>query len=253
MRIRIQPYKMGSASARALRDALGTKLIRISNTRFRPRPDDLIVNWGSGKPLFHNRNYLNNPLAVLRASNKLQALQVLSEAGVVVPEFTVLQCEAQRWVDDDFAVVARTLLRSSKGQGIVMCRKGDQVPRAPLYTKYVPKYDEYRVHVMDGEVFDVQQKRRRRGVETNSQIRNERNGWVFCRQGVECPEVVADAGRRAVVALGLDFGGCDIGFTRRGSIATTYEVNTAPGIEASSLAAYVHAIRSRGHGVRVRR
>jgi glutathione synthase/RimK-type ligase-like ATP-grasp enzyme len=195
--------------------------------------------------LFHNRNYLNNPLAVGRASNKLQSLQALSEAGVVVPEFTTFQWQAQKWVDEGVTVVARTLLNASKGKGIVMCGAGATVPLAPLYTKYVPKYDEYRVHVMDGVVFDIQQKRRRRDVETNSQIRNERNGWVFCRQGVECPEVVADAGRRAVGALELDFGGCDIGFTRRGSIATTYEVNTAPGIEGSTLAAYANAINER--------
>jgi glutathione synthase/RimK-type ligase-like ATP-grasp enzyme len=229
---------MGSKSARVLRDALGTKLIRIRNTRFRPRADDIVINWGSGMQLFHNRNYLNNPSAVLRATNKLLTLESLLAAEVNVPEFTTRQSVAQRWVDDGSTVVARRLLRGCKGRGIEMCAQGTVVPTAPLYTKYVPKYDEYRVHVMGGQVIDIQQKRRRHNVEANSQIRNERHGWVFCRQDVNCPEVVAEAGVRAVAALGLDFGGCDIGFTRRGSVATVYEVNTAPGIEATSLDTY---------------
>lgn len=248
MRIRIQPYKMGSKSAKALRDELGTKLIRIRSTRFRPRLDDIIINWGSGRQLFHNRNYWNIPSAVLLASNKLRAFDALSAADVNIPEYCTQQWTAQRWVDEGATVVVRRLLTGCKGRGITMCSGTDQVPLAPLYTKYVPKFDEYRIHVVKGQVIDIQQKRRRSGVETNSQIRNESNGWVFCRQNVECPEVVLDAGRRAVAALGLDFGGCDIGFTRRGSIATTYEVNTAPGIEASSLAAYVLAIRGATHG-----
>lgn len=255
-RLRIQPYKMGSLSARVLRDAMGTKLIRIRNTRFRPRPDDTVINWGSGRQLFHNRNYYNLPSAVLLACDKLTSFQVLSAAGVNVPQFTTFKWTAQAWLDDGATIVARKLLRGSGGSGIVVVEPGGELPQAPLYTKYVPKYDEYRVHVMNGQIIDIQQKRRRNGVETNSQIRNESKGWVFCRQNVECPDVVIEEGIRAVAALGLDFGGCDIGFTRRGSIATTYEVNTAPGIEASTLAAYrsnlyalVHSGAGRGHGI----
>ena len=35
----------------------------------------------------------------------------------------------------------------------------------PLYVKYKKKKAEYRVHVFDGKIMDVQQKKKRRGVE----------------------------------------------------------------------------------------
>jgi RNA polymerase sigma factor (sigma-70 family) len=244
MRLRIQPYKMGSRSARDLRTALRTKLIRIRNTRFRPRPGDLVLNWGSGRQLFPDWCYINPPSAVVVASHKLQSFQVLKDAGVNVPEFTTDPAVARGWLFDGCTLVERRLLRGNSGKGVVIWEPNQydefiHAPQIKLASKYVPKYDEYRVHVMAGEVIDVQQKRRRRGVETNSKVRNECNGWVFCREEVNCPTVVTDAAIAATAALGLDFGGADIGFTRRGSVATVYEVNTAPGIEGTTLTSYV--------------
>jgi len=135
------------------------------------------------------------------------------------------------------------MLRASAGRGIVVCEPGDDIPPAPLYTRYVPKYDEYRVHIWRGEVLDIQQKRRRNGEQgIDSRIRNTPNGWVFCREGVECPEVVIEQARAAIKSLNLDFGAADIGYTRRNSRATVYEVNTAPGIEGTTLRKYAGAI-----------
>ena len=120
-----------------------------------------------------------------------------------------------------------------------------RIPHAPLYTKYIKKADEYRVHVFGGKVLDVQQKRKRQCVDNadvNYQVRNARNGWVFCRGGVAAHERVIDAGVRAVAALDLDFGAADVGWNARNESATVYEVNTAPGVEGSTLEAYRTAL-----------
>lgn len=175
----------------------------------------------------------------------------MEREGVPVPPWTTDRAEAQEWVDDGKVVVVRHMLRANSGRGIALVGReiedGDHsgvVPPAPLYTMYVPKYDEYRVHVFNGEVIDVQQKRRRNNEQADSRIRNSRNGWVFCREAVEPPRVVVESGKRAVSALGLDFGGADIGYTRRSSSATVYEVNTAPGLEGTTLQRYAGAIRN---------
>ena len=117
-----------------------------------------------------------------------------------------------------------------------------------MYTKYFKKADEYRVHVFDGEVIDVQQKRKRQEVpneEVDYQVRSGRNGWVFCRDGVDCPGSVRIMACRAVNVLGLDFGAVDIGWNRHNEECAVFEVNTAPGLEGSTLDSYYRAIANR--------
>lgn len=116
---------------------------------------------------------------------------------------------------------------------------------APLYTQYVKKADEYRIHVFDGQVIDIQQKRKRQEVpneEVDYQIRNLAGGWVFCRDNIDCPSVCSTLAIDAVSALGLTFGAVDIGFNRNEGVGYVYEVNTAPGLEGSTLDSYFEAL-----------
>ena len=120
---------------------------------------------------------------------------------------------------------------------------GEQVVQAPLYTKYVKKKSEFRVHVFDNEVIHVQEKRRRAGVEdVDNQIRNHDNGWVFCVQNVEAPADVTDQALRAVRAAGVDFGAVDVIYNQKKNEAYVLEINTAPGLEGTTLEKYADAI-----------
>ncbi len=124
----------------------------------------------------------------------------------------------------------------------------NDVCSAPLYTRYVKKADEYRLHVFDGRVIDIQQKRKRRGIpneEIDYQIRNTASGWVYCRDDVDCPDSCSALAIRAVAALGLDFGAVDIGYNRHTQTPCVYEVNTAPGLEGTTLTRYYEALERR--------
>lgn len=235
-----------SQGAVALRRHLGIPAIRFVRTKFRPRPGDIILNWGSKEYPFDDNivTYINHPGAVDNAQCKLRSYRMFEANDVPCPPFTTSREEAARWLADGKTVVMRRLLRGSAGRGIEVVEPGGALPQAPLYTEYVKKADEYRVHVVDGEVIDVQQKRRRRDYdrEIHNQIRNCENGWVYCREEVNCPEVVSDAGRRAVRALGLHFGAADLGFNRHYQAATCYEVNTAPGLEGTTVRRYAGAL-----------
>ena len=86
---------------------------------------------------------------------------------------------------------------------------------------------------------DVQQKRQRRAIDgINFQIRSHDNGWVFCRRHVAPPTDVLTQAVSAVSVLGLDFGAVDVGWNERNQEATVYEVNTAPGLEGTTLEVY---------------
>jgi D-alanine-D-alanine ligase-like ATP-grasp enzyme len=130
---------------------------------------------------------------------------------------------------------------------MVLASREREVPivRAPLYTLYVKKADEYRVHVVRDKMIDYAQKKKRRTTpneKVDYQIRNYANGWVFCRDGVAIPDCVRYAAISSVSALGLDFGGVDIGYNAHEGTACVYEVNTAPGIEGTTLVRYREAL-----------
>src|SRR6185503_13149177 len=93
------PYSLASDSARRLADRVRCLRVR-SDGRYRPRPSDLVVNWGSGSdpiswrfPAFG----LNRPSAVSIAANKRLALARFRELRVPSPAWTVSREEARTW------------------------------------------------------------------------------------------------------------------------------------------------------------
>lgn len=141
-------------------------------------------------------------------------------------------------------VVIRRLIDSSEGRGINIVNKEDCTERAPLYTEYIPKKTEYRVHVWDGKVIDVQEKRRRRGGEGEKefQVRNTANGYVFCRTDVAAPDDCATTALCAVSALGRKYGAADIIYNEKRDKCYVLEVNSRPGMQGTTVKKYADAI-----------
>jgi len=240
--IKLMPYKLGSESARNLARALGCK--RLSHdTRYRPgNPRTTIVNWGSSSMPFFHRNTLNKPESVAIASNKLATLQKLKSAGLAIPPFTTSKNDAEIWLEDGHKVVCRHKLSSHSGQGITVCRSDDTIPYAPLYTQYVKKDKEYRIHVFGGRVIDFSEKRRKSGYPpTNELIRSHLNGWIFCRDGAVLPDGARSLAVRGVGALQLDFGAVDL--IEKNGRFWILEINSAPGIEGATLQRYINELR----------
>lgn len=260
MRIRIEPYKLWSGGAKALGVRAG--ILRATRRQVKKYGDfETIINWGRSERRFHGE-YINAPESVVIASNKLRSAEAFGEHGVPQPDYTRDPAVAEGWVAEGHTVVCRTLLRASKGRGIVLVtpQTDNEICKAPMYTKYVKKADEYRIHVAFGEVIDAQMKKRRLEVEdddVNWQIRNAHNGWVFARDGVSPPDCVKSAAISSVAALSLDFGAVDIGYNVKEGTAAVYEVNTAPGLEGTTLDTYYAAFLKRfpqlGGGAHLRR
>jgi glutathione synthase/RimK-type ligase-like ATP-grasp enzyme len=163
--------------------------------------------------------------------------------NIPIPEYSLTKAGAEEFLLDKTwkSAFCRTVLNGSSGQGIVHAKTPEELVDAPLYVQYIPKSQEFRVHVMFNKVIFVQEKRKRNGVEANKQIRTHDNGWVFCVKDVVLPEGAAEICTRAVDALGLDFGAVDVVF-RQGR-AYVLEVNTAPGLEGTTLQRYTDALR----------
>lgn len=241
----------GRASSGALRlaKALGIKRTQ-EHTTFRPQPDDVIINWGCTAQRFWVGTYINEPSKVHIAGSKFESLIMMQLSGVQVPEFTTDWNRALDWLqNEEYKVIARTVDRGHAGIGMHLMLGDADFMEAPLYVKYVPKKQEYRVHVMGGEVVDIQQKRIHNGLDQhakdaiNYQIRTAANGWVYCRQDLDVPAGIREQAIQAVESLGLDFGAVDIGYTELNRRVTVYEVNTAPGLEGQTVQSYAQHLR----------
>lgn len=244
--IKLLPYKMGSASARELSKALGVKRIRHQGKPILIK--GTLINWGSSsypdRVLYNpGARVLNPPESIARASNKLEAFKIL-EGHVPIPSFTEIIPEALEWLTEG-VVVCRTVLNGHSGKGIVLASTLEELAPAPLYTKYIKKEQEYRLHVFKGECFFVQRKARKLDVPDDKvdwQVRNHDNGFIYANKNVEVPELFKEIAVKAIITLGLDFGAVDLIATKKGD-PYVLEVNTAPGLTGTTLEKYCEQFR----------
>lgn len=235
-------------SSEKLATTMNSKRI-FPNRKYKYRKGDLIINWGSRTiPNWYNDNIamLNRPASVARAVNKLETFRYLTWNGVPTVEWTTKRDEAEGWFYNGETVVERHSVNGYGGSGIRVCKlldmeNGNEISEAPLYTKFIEKAREYRVHVFQGTVFDIQQKKRRSGENTDGTIKNKNSGWVFVRNITTPPSDIKDVAINAIKALGLDFGGVDI-LTKDGK-CYVLEVNTAVGMQGTTLLKYTNIFK----------
>lgn len=250
--MKIIAYKQTSESAKALALALGVKRINHEGNRIRIK--DTLINWGASAlpDRIDADNIINKPAAITLASNKLQAFIAMMDT-VETPAFTASSAIAHGWLTDGKTVVARTKLNGHSGEGIEIMdpERFKQNPdgvfvHAPLYTEYVKKVQEYRIHVHNGKAFFVQRKARDKDVpdeDVNWQIRNHANGFIYANKDVEVSDEAKQQAVAACAALGLDFGAVDIIQCRNGPEWVVLEVNTAPGLSGATLEKYVEQFK----------
>lgn len=246
-------------TARAIRRAIGAKRIRpeeMENLRRRDMRGELFINWGTSGWWEDNMDdgILNYPMFVAGAANKSNAFDILATRGVHTVPFTSDPAKALEWYKDKSSVYIRQLRRGFSGRGIVVLNLKDKLSDEEflekckgnhLFTRYVRPSAEYRVHVFGNRVVDFTRKKRRKMDQPPPErfwVRSYRNGWVMTRNGVDLPEVVESTAVEAVNGLGLHFGAVDILYIDKGR-APVLEVNTAPGLQGTSLQTYVREIR----------
>ena len=183
------------------------------------------------------------------------------ETSPRTPKWTDSRQEALEWLrqpngSDSFRckkVVSRTILNGHSGAGIVITDREnrDSLPEAPLYVEYVPKDSEYRVHIFNGEVIDVQRKVRDPDREvTDWKVRSHGNGFIYIRTSPDGRSYkdlvqgdVISQSVRAMACSGLQFAAVDIIWNSERRKAYVLECNTAPGLQGETVNIYANAIR----------
>ena len=255
MSLSIYSWNEHSEGARALANELDIKRIKHTNSRFRGNPRKTVINWGNGRALpeeVARCKILNDPDRVQIVSNKRSFFYAMSRDERVdtrprLPEFTDNEETARNWVLAGETVCIRSILQGSGVEGLIIVGPGNlqEFVRAPLYVKYVKKISEYRVHVVNAQVIDVQKKAKRtdHDGERNTQIRNLANGYIYARGGFTAEEDVVIQAKLAMAASGLTFGAVDVIYNRHQGHAFVLEINSAPGLQGSTLVNYANAFR----------
>lgn len=237
-----------STGARDLATAVGGKRIKV------PLPfkgGDVVVLWGAcliGIP--DEVKVLNN----LPPISKMKELHTLKEKGVPVPPFSTVKPSEGGW-----------LARVKNHQGGKDLLSGRKV--GDFYVKKLPLVKEFRVHVWKGQSIRLGMKVPRRE-KIHPWIRSYDGGWKLS-YGKDAQEGlvkgVREAAKKAVKALGLDFGAVDVGVTgcprtmanytchacgspymdseggpshEKGGEVYVLEVNRRPGLEGNTTKAY---------------
>lgn len=256
MSIFIFPYNQHSQSVRNL----GFRRIKRINSRYRYSDRHTLINWGCSPGQHYTLDeipwsrILNHPDVVHRAKNKLTCFEALEALGMfeeIIP-WTTDQHQVRAWLQDGHTVFARTSLTGHSGAGIIELSGADAViPPAQLYTKYIKKKAEFRVHIFNNDQHQclITQKVARPGAEViNWRVRSHHNGFIFQEPAANLPANLTNRLRALAIEvtefLGLDFGAVDIIWNEHEDHLYFLEVNTAPGITGRTVDFYRNAFES---------
>ena len=253
----VYPWDMASRGARSIASNNEYKLIRLENSKFQGDVTKTVINWGAHKlsPEALKCHILNHPDKVSAASEKVSFFKISKSAihPPRVPEYTTDKKVALDWVAEGIEVMGRKTTRGKSGDGIVFFEDVAAFSDCPLYTQYKKKKEEYRIHIAFGDVILIQKKVLRatddegRKINPKSidfRVRNLANGFIFQRENVSPHQDVIDQAKKAQVATGLDFGAYDVIFNEHEQQAYVLEVNTAPGLEGSTINNYCEAFKN---------
>jgi len=242
---------------------LGFGRIKNANSRFKPTNKTVVINWGWENIPEHVKGVgkiINDPTRSKYSGNKLEFFKTFHRHrdsdylyNTSVVPWTESKQDAEKWIDEGSKVVCRTVLRGFGGEGIVLATTKDQLVDCQLYTKYIPKRNEYRVHYIKGQKCFVQRKARNKDIpddQVNWQIRNHDNGFVFAfNEGHEHPKQVEETAQRLIRGMGLEFGAVDIVWNERQGKAYVLEINVAPGLENTTLEFYKKGLGDLARGI----
>lgn len=185
----------------------------------------------------------NSIEAIENTANKMKMKAIFDRAGVKSPKYlhnvdTAYQAITGGYLGD--TIFFKTPYHS-RGRGMKVyddkCLALSNT-REGYFEESQPSKREFRVHVMDGEAFYVDEKRPRSRMSASDRplIKNMKNGYKFRRPIREFPDEVISESIKAVQALSLVFGAADVGLNDNG--VWIYEVNTAPSLRTKTRKLY---------------
>jgi hypothetical protein len=235
--------------------------------------NNLIINWGNKQlPNLVMKSgclIFNHPEHVKNVSNKRLFFKnyfpnntLINHDDVKSVPWTESEYTALDWLQNGHKVFARTKVSASGGQGIYILDPEtdadtnedwpDEIQGCRLFTKYIPKRYEFRVHFAFNQIIAIQRKGLRHGEDKHANkflIQNWENGFVYIRNNIIPPEKVLVACHNFIDVSALHFGAIDVIYNQKHDAAYILEVNSAPGLEGRTLLDYSTAFKNAIHNI----
>lgn len=241
-------FLMYNAATSTTGQALGEKLQEAGlDIAWGRDPGDVrydgLIRWGAtGRVQRRPGKILNKGTAITTASDKWEFMNQMEEAGIRIPK---------TWGPGSPGIEFPCMGRKRDhvgGTDVVRCIQKIDIQRAQaagceFFVRYVPKSNEYRLHVFGERIIKASQK-----VRTNEEVPydpwvwNLASGFTFRVPDERVPATTRYMAVMAVELAGLDFGAVDI-IVGDDGLPYVLEVNTAPGLHTDSgFEAYVKRI-----------
>ena len=219
------------------------------NRRLQLPKGSTVVCWGSHLPELEGHKVINR---MDKQLNKQEEAYALQRAGVST--VTVVATSEGRMDAINKIVSMGYIPRLNNHVG------GDdllvKLKRCDYFVQKLDIVKEFRIHSFDGRSIRAGEKHPREGftpVATAAEwkpnaglvhpwVRSFDGGWRIVYDGFQSTAPMRTLAHNAVKALGLTFGAVDIGQLSNNKLVVL-EVNSAPGIEGGTLAAYVRAFQ----------
>jgi glutathione synthase/RimK-type ligase-like ATP-grasp enzyme len=240
----ILTHRTGLPSAKLLRDALFTETgIRYLVTTSPSRIRTLHLRYGTSAGVSCSDTEFNTPEFVNLVSNKLRFANAIKDK-FATPEFI----RDREPTDDEFPIVVRKTMCGWGGEGIIMCpdrESFDEACNGSYWTRFVKTTQEFRIHVLGGNIGRLFRKVRiridgNRPSEEEFPIRTFKSGlyrYSLWSGGTVFPDLV-----ELVSQLDAEIGGkmyaLDVGKLPNDGGWFIFEGNTAPGINQHTASAY---------------
>ena len=233
----IYPYTQHSAGSIMLSEELDGKRVKLQNSSYTHKPGNILINWGNGNCPYPTA--LNPASAINSVIDKVKFFKTLQGTGLIPPvAFSATEAKANL----SWPIVCRTLSEGSDGEGIVIADKPEQLVSAKLYTQYIDKTSEYRIHLgrnqQGGIIVICRQKKY-----LSDDFKGDKRIWT----GKETKLQYIETAVTPVIAVAkaafekfpeLTFGAFDIVYNNSTETAYVLEINSAPMMNTDTTKAY---------------
>lgn len=191
------------------------------------KPDEKVVHYGKGVDKITQYQFFTD--------NQLNAIPWTTDVAV-----------ARQWLADGHEVMCRTRIRGQTGSGIQVVKRGEELPEAKVYTKYLSHKREFRVNIFKNKVVNIREKLRMLDREGDFHIRNHANGYTTAHARPiddALKQQIYDLAEAASKVSSSDIVGVDIGLNVDRRYPFLIEVNSGPSIEGSTVREMAAAIK----------
>lgn len=192
-----------------------------------------IIRWGNSFNYFgENDTKFNDPRLIYISSSKILTYKMLSSNNINCTEY-------KRGIPDNFPVLIRKLLNSSKGRGIVVVNNEDEYLdeyQNFYYSPFINFDREFRIHILGGNIVKVMEKV---PLEENIIIKNSET-CTFKRRDIErlsCGKNISEIVDKLFSVFPMQMMGVDIGVVK--DMPYIIEINSAPSLNSLTLQLYV--------------